>query len=63
MTTPKPCPICRKPRTEAHTPFCSSRCRDRDLAQWFGDGYAVPGRPALPDEVEAEFAAEGSGKG
>ncbi|EDL48945.1 MULTISPECIES: DNA gyrase inhibitor YacG [Erythrobacteraceae] len=50
----KPCPICKKPRTEKHAPFCSDRCRDRDLAQWFGDGYAVPGRPALPEEIAAE---------
>ena len=50
----KPCPICKKPRTEKHAPFCSNRCRDRDLAQWFGDGYAVPGRPALPEEIAAE---------
>ena len=52
MTTkPKPCPICKKPRSEEFTPFCSQRCKDRDLAQWFGDGYAVPGRPALPEEI------------
>lgn len=55
-TTRKPCPICRKPRSEANAPFCSARCRDRDLARWFGDGYAVPGRPALPEEIAAEFA-------
>ncbi len=54
--TPRPCPICGKPRAAAHSPFCSSRCRDRDLSRWFGDGYAVPGRPALPEEVEAELA-------
>ena len=51
---PRPCPICRKPRSEEHTPFCSTRCRDRDLAQWFGDGYSVPGRAALPEEIAAE---------
>jgi len=51
---PRPCPICRKPRSEEHTPFCSTRCRDRDLAQWFGDAYAVPARPALPEEIAAE---------
>jgi uncharacterized protein len=56
MTTPRPCPICGKPRTPEHRPFCSSRCRDRDLLQWFSDGYAVPGRPALPDEIEREAA-------
>ncbi|MFZ1744073.1 MAG: DNA gyrase inhibitor YacG [Pontixanthobacter sp.] len=50
----RPCPICRKPRVEEFHPFCSSRCRDRDLNQWFNDGYAVPGRPAFPDEIASE---------
>ncbi|ALE15827.1 hypothetical protein AMC99_00517 [Altererythrobacter epoxidivorans] len=54
----KNCPICKKPRAEEFTPFCSSRCRDRDLAQWFGDGYAVPGRPASPDEIAGEIVRE-----
>lgn len=51
MTSAKPCPICKKPRSEEFTPFCSARCRDRDLNQWFSDGYAVPGRPAAPEEI------------
>ncbi|NVD45637.1 DNA gyrase inhibitor YacG [Qipengyuania atrilutea] len=50
----KPCPICRKPRSEEFSPFCSSRCRDRDLNRWFGDGYSVPGRPASPEEMTGE---------
>lgn len=54
MSTTKPCPICRKPRSAEFAPFCSPRCRDRDLAQWFGDGYAVPGRPAHPEEIADE---------
>lgn len=54
----KLCPICRKPRSEKHMPFCSSRCRDRDLAQWFGDGYVVPGRPASPEEIVEEIVKE-----
>ncbi|CAH0495855.1 DNA gyrase inhibitor YacG [Novosphingobium sp. CECT 9465] len=45
------CPICRKPRVEAHAPFCSTRCRDRDLLQWLDEGYALPG---LPVEVDPE---------
>jgi endogenous inhibitor of DNA gyrase (YacG/DUF329 family) len=45
------CPICRKPSVEAHAPFCGQGCRDRDLLQWLGEGYRVPGRPA-------EFADE-----
>ena len=54
MNKSKPCPICKNPRTEEFFPFCSKGCKDRDLAQWFGDGYAVPGRPALPDEITRE---------
>ena len=65
MTSPgKPCPICKQPRSlslkqqsdsaDKYAPFCSPRCRDRDLAQWFGDGYAVPGRAALPEEIAQE---------
>ena len=55
MITPafssRKCPICGKPRSADHTPFCSPRCRDRDLMQWFGEGYAIPGRTVpTPDE-------------
>lgn len=54
MTTPTPspgkrCPICGKPRHADHAPFCSARCRDRDLVRWLDDGYAIPGPPADPD--------------
>ena len=45
------CPICRKPRSEAHTPFCSQRCRDRDLMRWLDEGYVLPG-PAVDPEDE-----------
>ncbi|MBB5730196.1 endogenous inhibitor of DNA gyrase (YacG/DUF329 family) [Sphingomonas prati] len=31
--------------TPAFDPFCSQGCRDRDLLQWLGDGYRVPGPP------------------
>ncbi|WP_427965624.1 DNA gyrase inhibitor YacG [Altererythrobacter sp.] len=70
MNKPKLCPICKKPRDHAlkqpsdsasenpYAPFCSSRCRDRDLSQWFGDGYAVPGRPASPEEIANEIVRE-----
>ncbi|MEO0589253.1 MAG: DNA gyrase inhibitor YacG [Pseudomonadota bacterium] len=54
----KPCPICGKPRTPTFAPFCSQRCKDRDLAQWFGDGYAVPGEAASPDEIARENWSE-----
>lgn len=58
MTKPKLCPICKRPRSEQHSPFCSSRCKDRDLMQWFGDGYAVPGREATPEEFASEIVRE-----
>jgi uncharacterized protein len=44
------CPICGKPRSAEHTPFCSTRCRDRDLVKWLDDGYALPVSPAEPDD-------------
>lgn len=47
MTTPaKKCPICGKPRVAEHAPFCSTRCRDRDLVKWLDDGYSLPGPAA-----------------
>lgn len=51
MTKPRRCPICRKPRSEEFAPFCSLRCKDRDLARWFTDGYAVPGPPVAPESL------------
>jgi endogenous inhibitor of DNA gyrase (YacG/DUF329 family) len=43
------CPLCGKPASETHRPFCGQGCRDRDLLNWLGDGYRVPGPPADPD--------------
>ena len=54
MTRIRLCPICKKPRSDEFAPFCSPRCKDRDLARWFNDGYSVPGRPASPDEIARE---------
>lgn len=48
MTLTRKCPICGKPRSTEHAPFCSPRCRDKDLLKWLDDGYAVPGPPADP---------------
>ncbi|PSJ41747.1 DNA gyrase inhibitor YacG [Allosphingosinicella deserti] len=47
------CPLCGKPATPDHTPFCSQGCRDRDLLNWLGDSYRVPGPPA------DEFSSDG----
>jgi len=50
MTVSKKCPVCGKPRSEAFHPFCSKHCKDRDLLQWLGDGYAIPGPPAIDED-------------
>jgi hypothetical protein len=44
------CPICGAPADLAFTPFCCARHRDRDLLQWLGEGYRLPG-PAADDEA------------
>jgi endogenous inhibitor of DNA gyrase (YacG/DUF329 family) len=49
MTLPA-CPICGEPATPAFKPFCSARHRDRDLLQWLGEGYRLPGGPALGED-------------
>jgi endogenous inhibitor of DNA gyrase (YacG/DUF329 family) len=51
-TAARPCPICKKPRSETLAPFCSTRCKDRDLARWFNDNYSVPGPPADPEDID-----------
>jgi endogenous inhibitor of DNA gyrase (YacG/DUF329 family) len=55
MTQPpvRKCPLCGKPRSAEHTPFCSTRCRDRDLVRWLDQGYALPGRPAGTEDDES----------
>jgi endogenous inhibitor of DNA gyrase (YacG/DUF329 family) len=50
----KACPICRKPRNAEFAPFCSARCRDRDLAHWLNESYALPGPPADPEDTVRE---------
>jgi uncharacterized protein len=54
LPSTKKCPMCRKPRSEEFNPFCSSRCRDRDLNQWLSDGYALPGPRADPEDIVSE---------
>jgi endogenous inhibitor of DNA gyrase (YacG/DUF329 family) len=46
------CPLCGQSPRAPHTPFCSAGCRDRDLLQWLGDGYRIPG-PVIDDEADS----------
>ena len=41
------CPICGQPvaSTEPEYPFCSQRCRTRDLANWATGAYRIPVQP------------------
>jgi endogenous inhibitor of DNA gyrase (YacG/DUF329 family) len=43
------CALCGAPATAQHAPFCSQGCRDRDLLNWLGEGYRLPG-PAVASE-------------
>jgi endogenous inhibitor of DNA gyrase (YacG/DUF329 family) len=48
------CPICGKPRSPDHRPFCSKRCADIDLGRWLGGRYAVPGEPITKDDSDTD---------
>lgn len=52
------CPMCGSPSAPETNPFCSPRCRMRDLAHWVGadEPYVIPG-PALAPGGEG-FDAE-----
>lgn len=53
--TPDPCPLCGNAvAVRDHAPFCSRGCKDRDLLNWLGEGYRLPGRLADPDELANE---------
>jgi len=36
------CPICGKSQAQKYRPFCSKRCADLDLGQWFNEEYYIP---------------------
>jgi endogenous inhibitor of DNA gyrase (YacG/DUF329 family) len=46
------CPICKKPATPEHKPFCSKRCADIDLGRWLTESYALPAKPEIDEEEE-----------
>jgi hypothetical protein len=52
------CPLCGKPSVAPHTSFCSQGCRDRDLLNWLGDAYRVPGPPAEEQTTDEGLDSE-----
>lgn len=46
------CPLCDAPASTTHAPFCSPRCRDRDLLNWLGEGYRLPGRDGATEALD-----------
>ncbi|MCM8557863.1 DNA gyrase inhibitor YacG [Sphingomicrobium sediminis] len=53
-TKSQTCPVCAKPSAKAYRPFCSRGCKDRDLLNWLGDGYRIPGPPAVQEGVDSD---------
>ena len=49
----RPCPICGKPSSQEHHPFCSARCADIDLNRWLSGAYVIPAKPE-EDEMAAD---------
>ena len=58
------CPICKQPvesETSPEFPFCSERCRERDLGNWAMEKYkvAVPMMDeSEPEEIETDERAQ-----
>jgi uncharacterized protein len=44
------CPICGGAPAIDFKPFCSRGCKDRDLLQWLGEGYRLPGEATDPSQ-------------
>ncbi|MGH7030323.1 MAG: DNA gyrase inhibitor YacG [Stellaceae bacterium] len=54
ISAPRRCPICGKPASQRHRPFCSARCAQIDLGRWLKGNYRIP-----TDEPADDSDAEG----
>ena len=58
------CPACGKPSLFAPAnpfrPFCSERCRVRDLGAWASESYRVPAEPS--EDVQGEPGTPDQGR-
>ena len=55
------CPTCSAPADAKARPFCSSRCADVDLSNWFQGKYAIPAVDAADDTIIEALLAGGMG--
>jgi len=56
---PPKCPTCGAPADAKARPFCSSRCADVDLGNWFQGKYAIPAVDSADDTIiEALLAGD-----
>ncbi len=65
MSVPARCPTCSRPVSSATAelpssfPFCSPRCRNRDLGAWMAGRYAVAGdEVGVLDSEQSERLAD-----
>ncbi|WES30878.1 DNA gyrase inhibitor YacG [Varunaivibrio sulfuroxidans] len=42
--------MCGAKTVTAHRPFCSERCRMRDLGRWLNEEYRVPADAPVDDD-------------
>ncbi|MCK6489799.1 MAG: DNA gyrase inhibitor YacG [Planctomycetes bacterium] len=51
-----PCPTCGRTveAAVASFPFCSPRCRLRDLGAWLDGRHVIPGAPWQPGDEDGE---------
>lgn len=61
MTTVE-CPTCKRSvewsERSVYRPFCSDRCRLIDLGAWFNEKHAIPGEPAMDEDLQADRPAQ-----
>ena len=52
------CPTCGAPADTKARPFCSSRCANVDLGNWFQGKYAIPAVDAADDTIIESLLAD-----
>ena len=52
------CPTCGAPTDAKARPFCSSRCADVDLGNWFQGKYGIPVVDAADDTIIEALLAD-----